>query len=65
MTLQGLIKQGAADGILTARQAEYLDYGRQIRNGMARGRTTHAVMPPVMAVLAVTTSFALVTELCT
>ncbi|MGW0418216.1 hypothetical protein [Streptomyces sp. NPDC003015] len=24
-------------GILTARQAGYLDYGRQIRNGMAHG----------------------------
>ncbi|MFD3565466.1 hypothetical protein ACFWVU_38250 [Streptomyces sp. NPDC058686] len=62
--LHGLIKQGAADGILTARQAEYLDYGRQIRNGMAHGQTTHAVMPPAMAVPMVTTSFAIVSELC-
>ncbi|GAA3135706.1 hypothetical protein GCM10010521_22170 [Streptomyces rameus] len=59
-----LIKQGAADGILTARQAEYLDYGRQIRNGMAHGKTTHAVMPPALAVPMVTTSFAIVSELC-
>jgi hypothetical protein len=43
--LQKLIEQGADAGILTARQAEYLDYGRQIRNGMAHGKTTHAVMP--------------------
>jgi hypothetical protein len=50
--LHGLIKQGATDGILTARQAEYLDYGR------------HAVMPPAMAVPMVTTSFAIVSELC-
>ncbi|MFJ7905151.1 hypothetical protein ACIQ6V_32495 [Streptomyces sp. NPDC096198] len=59
-----LIKQGAADGILTARQAEYLDYGRQIRNGMAHGQTTHTVMPPAMAVPMVTTSFTIVSELC-
>lgn len=62
--LHGLIKQGAADGVLTARQAEYLDYGRQIRNGMAHGHTTHAVMPLAMAVPMVTTSFAIVSELC-
>ncbi|MFF6786984.1 hypothetical protein [Streptomyces sp. NPDC012510] len=59
-----LIKQGAADGVLTARQEEYLDYGRQIRNGMAHGQTTHAVMPPAMAVPMVTTSFTIVSELC-
>ncbi|MGZ2361742.1 hypothetical protein LRE75_34570 [Streptomyces sp. 372A] len=62
--LHQLIKQGASDGILTTRQAEYLDYGRQIRNGMAHGRTTHAVMPPAMSVPMVTTSFTLVSELC-
>ncbi|MGW0615871.1 hypothetical protein [Streptomyces sp. NPDC002788] len=54
--LHQLIKQGAADGVLTARQAEYLDYGRQIRNGMAHGQTTHAAMPLAMAVPMVTTS---------
>jgi hypothetical protein len=63
--LRKLIEQGADAGILTARQAEYLDYGRKIRNGMAHGRTTHAVMPPAMAVPMVTTSFAIFTELCT
>jgi hypothetical protein len=62
--LHQLIKQGAADGILTARQAEYLDCGRQIRNGMAHGQTTHAVMPPAMATPMVTTSFTIVSELC-
>ncbi|MFE1315725.1 hypothetical protein [Streptomyces sp. NPDC058755] len=62
--LQQLIKQGAADGILTDLQAEYLDYGRQIRNGMAHGQTTHAVMPSAIAVPMVTTSFAIVSELC-
>jgi hypothetical protein len=62
--LHQLIKRGAADGILTARQAEYLDCGRQIRNGMAHGQTTHAVMPPAMAVPMVTTSFTIVSELC-
>ncbi|AWZ08474.1 hypothetical protein DRB96_32945 [Streptomyces sp. ICC1] len=31
---------------------------------MAPGRTTHAVMPPAMAVPMVTTSFAIVSELC-
>jgi len=62
--LQKLIEQGAAAGILTARQAEYLDYGRQIRNGMAHGKTTHAAMPPAMAVPMVNTSFTIVTELC-
>lgn len=40
-----LIRQGADAGTLTARQAEYLDYGKQIRNGMAHGKTPHAVMP--------------------
>ncbi|WP_328335984.1 MULTISPECIES: hypothetical protein [unclassified Streptomyces] len=55
---------GADAGLLTARQAEYLDYGRQIRNGMVHGRTTHVVMPPAMAVPMVTTSFAIVSELC-
>ncbi|WP_240810987.1 hypothetical protein [Streptomyces tendae] len=49
---------------LTARQAEYLDYGRKIRNGMAHGQTTHAAMPPAVAVAMVTTSFAIVSELC-
>ncbi|MER5853596.1 hypothetical protein ABT126_43525 [Streptomyces sp. NPDC002012] len=62
--LQKLIQQGADAGTLTARQAEYLDYGRQIRNGMAHGKTTHAVMPSAMAVPMVTTSFAIVSELC-
>lgn len=62
--LHQLIRQGAADGILTARQAEYLDYGRQIRNGMAHGQTTHTMMPPAMAVPMVTTSFTIVSELC-
>ncbi|MFE7129454.1 hypothetical protein ACFVIM_01180 [Streptomyces sp. NPDC057638] len=62
--LHQLIRQGAADGILTARQAEYLDDGRKIRNGMAHGRTTHAAMPPAMAAPMVTTSFTIVSELC-
>ncbi|UQX04770.1 hypothetical protein [Streptomyces sp. RerS4] len=43
---------------------EYLDYGRQIRNGMAHGQTTHAAMPPAMAVPMVMTSFTIVAELC-
>ncbi|MFF3767323.1 hypothetical protein ACFYYR_25000 [Streptomyces sp. NPDC001922] len=59
-----LIKQGADACILTARQAEYLDYGRKIRNGMVHGQTMHAAMPPAMAVPMVTTSFAIVSELC-
>ncbi|MEV0696152.1 hypothetical protein [Streptomyces sp. NPDC050388] len=59
-----LIKQGADASILTARQAEHLDYGRQIRNGMAHGQTIHAAMPPAMAAEMVTTSFAIVSELC-
>ncbi|MFE1547859.1 hypothetical protein [Streptomyces sp. NPDC058718] len=62
--LHRLIKQGADTGILTARQAEDLDYGRKIRNGMAHGQTAHAAMPPVMAVGTVTTSFAIVSEGC-
>ncbi|MET9804887.1 hypothetical protein [Streptomyces sp. NPDC006368] len=62
--LQKLIEQGAAAGILTARQAEYLNYGRQIRNRMAHGQTTHAAMPPAMAVPMVMTSFTIVSELC-
>ncbi|WP_331756402.1 hypothetical protein [Streptomyces sp. NBC_01568] len=62
--LHQLIKQGADTGILTARQAEYLDDGRKIRNGMAHGKTTHAAMPPAMAVPMVTTSFTIVSELC-
>ncbi|MFD9574899.1 hypothetical protein ACFWBI_34390 [Streptomyces sp. NPDC059982] len=62
--LQKLIQQGAETGVLTARQAEHLDYGRQIRNGMAHGKTTHAAMPPAMAVPMVTTSFTIVSELC-
>ncbi|WP_329449269.1 DUF4145 domain-containing protein (plasmid) [Streptomyces sp. NBC_01426] len=62
--LHQLIKQGADTGVLTVRQAEYLDYGRQIRNGMAHGQTTHAAMPPAMAVPMVTTSFTIVSELC-
>jgi hypothetical protein len=44
---------------------EYRDYGRHIRNGMAHGKTTHAAMPPAMAVPMVTTSFTIVSELCT
>ncbi|WP_024759779.1 hypothetical protein [Streptomyces exfoliatus] len=59
-----LIKQGADADILTERQAECLDCGRRIRNGMAHGKTTHAVMPPAMAAGMVTTSFAIVSELC-
>ncbi|GAA5706963.1 hypothetical protein AQJ43_31650 [Streptomyces avermitilis] len=62
--LRKLIEQGAGAGVLTARQAEYLDYGRKIRNGMAHGQTTHTAMPPAVAVLMVTTSFAIVTEPC-
>ncbi|MFE6906767.1 hypothetical protein [Streptomyces erythrochromogenes] len=62
--LQKRIQQGADTGVLTARQAEYLDYGRQIRNGMAHGQATHAAMPPAMAVPMVTTSFTIVSELC-
>jgi hypothetical protein len=31
---------------------------------MAHGQTTHAVMPPAMAVPMVTTSFTIVSELC-
>ncbi|MFI8365203.1 hypothetical protein ACIGD1_34250 [Streptomyces sp. NPDC085612] len=62
--LQKLIQQGADSGVLTARQAQYLDYGRKIRNGMAHGQTTHAAMPPAMAVPMVTTSFTIVSELC-
>ncbi|KPC80628.1 hypothetical protein [Streptomyces sp. NRRL S-4] len=62
--LQRLIKQGADAGILTARQAEYLDDGRQIRNRLVHGHTVHAVMPRAMAVPMVTTSFAIVSELC-
>jgi hypothetical protein len=45
-----LIKQRAHDGTLTARQAVYLDYGRKIRNGMARGRTRSTAVPPALAV---------------
>jgi hypothetical protein len=41
--LHDLVEQGAADGILTARQAACLDHGRRIRNGVAHGQTTHAV----------------------
>jgi hypothetical protein len=44
-----LVKRGADASVRRVRQAEYLDYGRQIRNGMAHGQTTHAVMPPAMA----------------
>lgn len=62
--LHRLIKQGAEDGILTARQAEYLDAGRKIRNGMAHGKTAHTAMPPAMAVPMVTTAFIIVAELC-
>ncbi|MFI8193890.1 hypothetical protein ACIF8T_34890 [Streptomyces sp. NPDC085946] len=59
-----LIKQGTDVGILTERQAKHLGYSRKIRNGMAHGQTTHAVMPPAMAAEMVTTSFAIVSELC-
>ncbi|MFD5574879.1 hypothetical protein [Streptomyces cadmiisoli] len=38
--LHQLIRQGAADVVLTARQAVYLDYGRQIRNRMAHGQVS-------------------------
>ncbi|MCX5078593.1 hypothetical protein OHA84_37215 [Streptomyces sp. NBC_00513] len=62
--LHQLIKQGAETCVLTARQAEYLDDGRKIRNGMAHGETTHIAMPPAMAVPMVTTSFTIVSELC-
>ncbi|MEU5719124.1 hypothetical protein AB0G71_25820 [Streptomyces sp. NPDC020403] len=62
--LHQLIKQGADAGLLTARQAEYLDDGRKIRNRLVHGHTAHAVMPPAMSVPMVTTSFAIVSELC-
>ncbi|MFF8447647.1 hypothetical protein ACF06Q_08100 [Streptomyces leeuwenhoekii] len=62
--LQELIEQSAAGGALKARQAECLDYGRKIRSRMAHGQTTHAVMPPAMAVAMATTLFAIVSELC-
>ncbi|WP_073969752.1 hypothetical protein [Streptomyces sp. CB02460] len=62
--LQQLIKQGADAGILTARQAEYLDDGRKIRNRLVHGHTAHAAMPPAMSVPMVTTSFTIVSELC-
>ncbi|MCV2459401.1 hypothetical protein OEB94_09015 [Streptomyces sp. ICN988] len=42
--------------LLTAVQADMLDTGRQIRNGMAHGQATHAVMPPAMAIPMVQTS---------
>ncbi len=48
--LHQTIKQGAETRVLTARQAEYLDHGRRIRNGTAHGQTTHAAMPRAMAV---------------
>ncbi|MER7576768.1 hypothetical protein [Streptomyces sp. NPDC126514] len=44
---------------------EFLGYGRKIRNGMVHGQTTHAAMPPAMAAVMVTTSFTVVSELCT
>ncbi|MFF9077065.1 hypothetical protein ACF1FX_18895 [Streptomyces sp. NPDC014646] len=59
-----LIKRGADAGVLTARQAKHLNHGRQIRDGMAHGQVTYAVMPPTMAVPMVTTSFVIATELC-
>jgi hypothetical protein len=62
--LQKVIEQGAASGLLTARQAEFLDDGRKIRNRMAHGQSTHMVMPPAMAAGMVRTSFTIVTELC-
>lgn len=61
--LHTLIKQGASSGVLTARQAEYLDHGRRIRNRLAHGQTTHAAMPLAMAEPMVRTSFAIVAEL--
>jgi hypothetical protein len=63
--LQKVIDQGAAEGLLTARQAEFLNDGRKIRNRMAHGRTTHTALPPAMAAGMVGTSFRIVTELCT
>jgi hypothetical protein len=62
--LHRLIQQAAADGLISAEQADMLDTGRKIRNGMARGHTTHTVMPPAMAVPMVRTSFRIVDELC-
>ncbi|MFH8611008.1 hypothetical protein ACH4D5_26395 [Streptomyces sp. NPDC018029] len=38
--------------------------GRRIRNGMAHGRATHAVMPVAMVVPKMTTSCTVVSELC-
>lgn len=58
------ITRGAETGILTARQAGYLDDGRKIHNGMAHGQTTHMAMAPAMAVPMVTASFTIVSELC-
>ncbi|MEV1049034.1 hypothetical protein [Streptomyces sp. NPDC049916] len=62
--LHQVIKQGADSGILNARQAEYLDDGRKIRNRLVHGHTAHAVMPPAMSVPMVTTSFAIVSQFC-
>ncbi|MFD9339586.1 hypothetical protein ACFWBF_35185 [Streptomyces sp. NPDC060028] len=63
-SLHQLIERGAASGLLTARQAEFLHDGRKIRSGMAHGQSTHMVMSPAMAAGMVCTSFTIVTELC-
>lgn len=62
--LKQLIRMGAGSGLLTAEQASMLDTGREIRNRMAHGRTTHAAMTLAMAIPMVKTSLTIVTELC-
>lgn len=61
--LGGALKQAAKKGLLTDRQVEYLDKGRELRNLLAHGKLTAAALTPRMAHDSLLTSFTIVGEL--
>ncbi|MEU1284531.1 DUF4145 domain-containing protein [Kitasatospora sp. NPDC005856] len=56
-TLQQLIEQAAATGVITADLADRLDAGRPLRNKFAHGDLTGSALTPAMAVGMVRTAF--------
>ncbi|MFJ7912605.1 DUF4145 domain-containing protein [Kitasatospora sp. NPDC096204] len=56
-TLQQLIEQAAATGVITADLADRLDSGRQLRNKLAHGELTGSALPPKWAVNMVRAAF--------
>lgn len=61
--LVDFINRAAADGLIDEEQQNMLHTGREIRNGYAHGKTTHAALPPFFAVRMVRTSLDLILAL--